>query len=205
MKHTGIRLLAMAAALAVGLISQASAVTFTFLENGTGDLGSSTATFTESGLTLTAGGFGTPAANLWGKNDGPGETGLGLSVDAGGDNEIDKDHFVQFDSHLSPSGTTSSLILGSVQGAGEAAAVYGSNTWGIRGNLLPTGPLDGNDNVNLSGWLGTYRFFSVTTIGANADANVLLGSVSATVPDGGTTSLLLGLGLISLAIIRRKR
>ena len=136
MKHTGIRLLAMAAALAVGLISQASAVTFTFLENGPGDLGSSTATFTESGLTLTAGGFGTPAADLWAKNSGAGENGLGLSND--GDHEIDINHFVQIDSHLSPSGVTNSLSLGSVQGIGERAAVFGSNAWGTRGDQLTT-------------------------------------------------------------------
>lgn len=205
MKHTGLKLLATSAAFAVALVTQARAVTWTFLENGTGVNLGSTSIFVESGFSLEARGYliagGT--AELWGKNDGAGEMGLGMVNDLGGDHEIDKLHFAQIDSHLSPSGVTNSLMLGSVQGADEKAAVYGSNAWGTLGTLLTT--WDSNGNVDLSSWLGTYEFFSVTTIGANANANVLLGSVSATVPDGGMTSVLLGLGLISLAAIRRRR
>lgn len=196
--------MATSAAFAIGLVTQAHAVTWTFLENGQGSLGSSTATFWESGIGLTAHGYTSAgaAATLFAKNDGVGEMGLGLVSDIGNDHEIDLGHFVQIDSHISQ-GSLTTLFLGSVQGTGERAAVFGSNAWGTLGTQI--GWRDSNGNIDVSSFLGSYQYFSVTTIGANWDANVLLGSVSATVPDNATTSLLLGLGLISLVIARRKR
>jgi hypothetical protein len=202
MKHTLFKVLAIAGAgLLAGLANQANAVTWTFLENGTGNLGTSEA-FTSGGFTIWAYGFKTAGgtADLWGKSDGPGETGLGMKSDLGFDHEIDKNHFVQLDSMIVPKATIGGITLGSVQ-LNEDAAIYGSNTLGSLGTLLGTMPANGL--FDLSGF--KYRYFGVTSLGTLPASNVVIGSLSATaVPDGGTTALMLGAGLIGLAVASRR-
>ncbi len=209
-KMTKLPILA-AAAFAALLCAQARAttITWTFLENGKNlDLGTSS-TFTEMGYSITAFGFakGTPAtpSDLYAKftMGNTHETGLGLVRDAGSDHEIDTHSFVQLDSHISPPATIGGIGLGSIQ-LHENGAVYGSNTLGVLGTWITTLSADGS--FDLSPWAGKFRYFGVTDVGTTADANVLITSLSATVsaPDGGTTAVLLGLGLLGIAGFARR-
>ncbi len=200
-----------AAAVAALICSQAhaSTITWTFLENGNNlDLGP-VSTFVEGGYSITAYGFadGAPAtaSDLFSKftSGDPHETGLGLVRDAGADHEIDTHHFVQLDSMISPPAVIGAVGLGSIQ-LHENAAVYGSNTLGVLGTWLTTLSADGS--FDLSSFAGTYRYFGVTDIGTTPDANTLITSLSATVktPDGGTTALLLGFGLLGVGALARR-
>lgn len=205
MKHTLLKVLAVTAAgLISGLVNQAQAdtVTWTFLENGADmNLGTSSS-FTSSGYTVWAYGFtsGGVGSDLYSKSDGPGETGLGMVTDVGNDHEIDKWHFVQLDSQILPSGSVKSVELGSVQ-THEDAAIYGSDTLGSLGTLIGTIAADGT--FNLSGF--AYRYIGITTTGSATAANVVVGALTAQVPDSGTTALLLGLGVLGLGLARRSK
>ncbi len=200
-----------AAAVAALLCSQAHAttITWTFLENGSNVNLGPTSTFTEMGYSIMAAGFadGTPAtpSDLFAKFTlgNAHETGLGMVNDAGGDHEIDSHHFVQFDSHIMPPAVVGGIGLGSIQ-LGENGAIYGSNTLGVLGTWITTLSADGS--FSLAPWASTYRYFGVTDVGTAPDANVLITSLSATVatPDGGTTALLLGFGLLGVGALARR-
>ena len=133
-------------ALAVGLMfsGQAKAdIVFNLPGTHTGPLGTSQSfTSTPSGYTLTAYGFNSTlsnsnqtltlgtATNLYGKNDGPGETGLGINNDPAGDHEIWPRSTVKLDltSIFSTYPTEAvTLTVGSVQN-GEGFAVFGGSS-----------------------------------------------------------------------------
>lgn len=214
MKQLVIKFMASVTFGTVALLSNqavANTVTWSFLEHGHNLTLGNSSTFTESGYSVTAYGFaiGTPdtASALYAKytSGNADETGLGLVSDIGTDHEIDHYHFVQIDSWISPSATLASIWLGSVQ-SGENAAVYGSNTLGTLGTLLASVSSDGS--VVLSSWTGSYRYFGVTDLAPTAPhGNALITSLAATtrVPDGGTTGLLLGLGLLGIGFVARRR
>ncbi len=212
MKITMSKFTAIAAAAVAALIcsqARATTITWTFLENGSNVNLGPTSTFTEMGYSISAFGFanGAPStpADLFAKwtSGNPHETGLGLVRDAGSDHEIDTHHFVQLDSHISPPATIGGIGLGSIQ-LHENAAVYGSNTLGVLGTWITTLTADGT--FDLSPWAGKFRYFGVTDVGTTPDANTLITSLSATVsaPDGGTTALLLGLGLLGVGALARR-
>src|SRR6266480_4600112 len=97
MKHKFRTIIMALAAIGAGLATQAKAVNFTFQENGSNiDLGP-TSTFTSGGFSLTASGFLTAGGttNLFAKDLGGTETGLGTVSDPSGQHEIVTTNFVQ--------------------------------------------------------------------------------------------------------------
>src|SRR5579871_1501948 len=83
-------LLAISALVGLGISAQAT--TITFLENGQNTALGTTSTFTESGASLTAYANG---GNLYAKNLGAGEQGLGLTSDPLSQNEIGGQNYIQ--------------------------------------------------------------------------------------------------------------
>ncbi len=188
--------------IGVVLAAQANAVTFNFLENGSNlDLGP-TSTFTESGISLTASGFLTAggATDLYAKNLGSSETGLGLNIDPSGEHEITVTDFVQLTLPTNPPSTFGMLIAASVQ-PGESALVYFTTTPGslTGATLLGTITTEGG---SITVPPGDQVGFIDITAGAG---NVLLSSVtvSSIVPDSGWTVALLAVALVGIEGLRR--
>ena len=189
------QLLIAAACMAFGVTTQANTVTFTFQENGPGNLGASS-TFTESGISITA--TAQAGQTLYAKNAGGDETGLGLTAEA--DHEIDGSHFLQLTVPTSPATSLKLIFLGSVQ-PGEMANIYYSTVLGILGS--PIGTVSGDGSFDISGVLPGYIGIQG---GGTGGANVLLDSLVVTtgVPDSGSTLALLGVGLSCVGLLRRK-
>ncbi|MDR3460078.1 MAG: VPDSG-CTERM sorting domain-containing protein [Verrucomicrobiae bacterium] len=186
----------LAVAVLVGLGVSAQAVTITFLENGANTTVGSSSTFTESGASLTA--YASPGQTLYAKSQGAGETGLGINSDPTGDHEIYGSTFIQLLSSQSSFAVTS-VTLGSTTG-GEVASIYYSTVLGVLGTLIGSTTSDSTILINSiyqNGYIG------IAASGPTA-ANVLLGPVTGTVPDGGTTVAMLGLGLTAVGLLRRK-
>ena len=195
------QLLTALAAIGFAATFNANALTFSFLENGIGDLGSNTRNFTESGVTLTATGYGLGPniVHLWAKNDGGDENGLGLSNDS--EHEIKPGSFIQLTVPTSPVTTFDFVIAGSVQ-SGESAKVYFSPTAGVLGTIL-IGTLNGVDGSVPIPSIYQNGYIDITA----GTGNVLLDGASVTVPsvpDGGLTVALLGGALSLLGFARRK-
>lgn len=188
--------LAVVAVIALGTVAQATPVTFTFLENGGNvNLGTSS-TFTEGSSQLEAWALGSAPGDLYAKNHGGDENGLGLTSDPTHDNEITAGQFVQV---LGLNGfDITSITIGS-DTPPDGAAIYWSSTAGT-GGLHLIGDFFSDQSVNVSAFAGDY-----ITMGATG-GNVLFDSATGvqTVPDGGSTVLLLGSVLTGLGLIKRK-
>jgi hypothetical protein len=186
------------AAIGIAFATQAKAttITYNFQENGLGNLGP-TSTFTESGFSLTASGFLTAggATNLFAKSSGPGETGLGTTID--GDHEINTTDFVQLTLPTSPPANFQLVLLASVQ-SGEEADIYFSNTLGVLGTKIGTLTSDGSFAIPSADQTG---FIGITA----GSGNVLLAGaqINTTVPDGGSAVALLGIALAAIEGLRR--
>ena len=184
------------AAIALGTAAQATPVTFTFLENGGNTSLGTSSIFTQNGSQIEAWALGSGAGNLYAKNHGGDENGLGLTSDPTHDNEITAGKYIQI---LGLSGfDITSIIIGS-DTPPDGANIYWSTSSGLGGLHLITS-LFANGPVDLSAYAGDY-----ITIGASG-GNVLLDSATGiqTVPDGGSTVLLLGSVLTGLGLIKRK-
>jgi hypothetical protein len=83
-RHIGFA--AMWVCLGVLLLASQGRADGVIFNNPTGDLGSTTHTYTLDGVSIAAAGFN--GGDLWGKNLGPGEQGVGLAGDPSGQNEI---------------------------------------------------------------------------------------------------------------------
>jgi hypothetical protein len=181
------------ACLALGLSAHANTITFTFLENGLGTLGTSS-TFIEQGVALTA--YASPGQMLFAKNDGADEVGLGLVPQVHG--EITSGTFIQLALATSPASQLQSISLNSVQ-PGESGSVWLSPTLGVLG--APIAVLTSNAPFAIpAGWSGYIGISSPT-------GDVLIDSVSAnfaSVPDNGMTLAFLGTALVFLGAARRK-
>jgi hypothetical protein len=184
------------AVVALGVAAQATPVTFTFLENGGNKSLGTSSTFTEGGSQLEAWALGSNPGDLYAKNHGGDENGLGLTSDPTHDNEITAGTYVQifglngFD--------ITSISIGS-DTPPDGAAVYWSSTAGT-GALHLIGDYSADGTVNLSAYAGDY-----ITVGATAGNVLLDGAIGVqTVPDGGSTVLLLGSVLTGLGLIKRK-
>jgi len=192
----------LAAAIAAGLATQAKAVSFTFQENGSNlDLGP-TSTFTSGGFSLTASGFLTAGGttNLFAKNLGGTETGLGTVSDPTGQHEITTANFVQLTLPTTPPSNFSMVLLTSVQ-TGESAKVFFTTTPGTLAGATLIGTVsDANGSISIPA--GDQTGFIDVTAGA---ANVLLegAEITTTVPDGGSTVALLGVALTAVEGARR--
>ena len=184
-------------------IPTASAITFNF-NIPSGPLGT-TQDYNVLGFTVTAAGFSSPAAltagipnvNLFGKNDGGNENGLGLVNDPSGDNEI-----------------TGTSLIRIAMGPGLAAPVTfqmnsttEGETWRVSGSNLATAGfvplLTGTDQISHS-----IPFFNFYTFDALI-GNVLLASITAVpspIAGAGLTGLIVACaGLIALARRRRQQ
>jgi hypothetical protein len=169
----------------------------------TGMLGNSQ-TYNVSGVTITAYGFSSGGAtHLYAKNDSALESGLGLANDPSGQHEITKGSFVQLDiSQLAAKGFASaSIFVNSVQ-PGESWDLFASNTLGKLGTLEISNSQVANKAVSISSWL-KFKYISLTAHFKGQD-NVLLGQMTAgkSVPDGGSTVMLLFGALGGLAFLR---
>jgi hypothetical protein len=186
--------------------TQAGTVSINFQEDGTGDLGSGSKTFTENGISLTAQGFSaTGAVDLWEKvtSGDPTETGLGLANDP--EHEILPGSFIQL--NLPPTGVAGAvltLIMTTSIQAGETVEVTFGDTSGVFGSaVMPPGPLTGSVTSIYTIPLSSHPFVDITALGGNV---LLDGAVIITpnVPDSGSTIVLLSGVITALGLIRRK-
>ncbi len=204
-------------------LAPAGTVTYTWnFDSPTGNLGTSQAyTSTNDGglanVTITAYGFrstdwGLRATDLYGKNGGTGEQGLGIAYTS--DNEINPGYFVQLDltnvlSQLSPlSGT---LTIDSVQ-PGEYYTLYlGSSKWKLGTQVDSGTSTSGHPAVTLSADnpLSDLKT-GVDFLGVGAHCgNVLLSSMTVTedpnakAPEPATMAMVGG-ALVGLASLRRR-
>ena len=192
--------------LAATCASAASAAVQIDFNNPTGDIGTSH-TYSNGGLSVTAYGltYGFASTDLFGKNNGGDENGVGIANDPSGDHEIwdgiESGGFVFLD--------VSDLLANNVS---EAQFTMGSTTngeeWTIYGtNGAFTSLLTGDDEQwhDLPEWGSWYNYvFSAT----NPGDNVLLSALSLTqsVPEPQTWAMMLvGFGAMGVAFRRRRR
>jgi VPDSG-CTERM motif len=192
----------------IALATQANAdVThiFNFQENGSNISLGPTSTFTESSIpsiSLTASGFLTAGGttDLFAKNLGGDEVGLGTTSDPTGQHEITTANFVQLTLPTTPPSNFQMVLLASVQ-TGESAEVFFNSTPGTLTGATMIGTVSGHDgSITISG--GFQTGFIDVTAGA---ANVLLNrAIVTTVPDGGSAVALLGIAFAGIEVLRRR-
>jgi hypothetical protein len=184
-------------------VPTASAVTFNF-NIPSGALGTTQSYMSEGG-TVTAAGFSSPAAlaagmpnvNLFGKNLGGNENGLGLVNDPSGDNEITGTSLIRLALGPGLTGPVSFQMNSTTEG----------ETWRVSGSNLATAGfvqlLTGTDEISHS-----IPFFNFYTFDALI-GNVLLASITAVpgpIAGAGLPGLIVACGaLIALARRRRQR
>ncbi len=179
-------------------------------------VGSSSKSYTVSGYTITANGYDNNsgvgiAHELYLKNGGVGEIGLGLTNTA--HNELQVDglgnplQFIQLDltSILSQGFTNGQIEVGSVQ-SGELFNLYGSNTLGQLGTKLNATAYDSSkDDVFVSvPNFGSFKFISVVS----AAADVLPVAFQATVvpiPEAASILPVIVLVTVATAVEARRR
>jgi len=205
---------------ALTMASAASATVNIDFGSQPGNLGP-TATYTSGGLTVTASGYSdgfnfSAPTDLYGKNAGGDEQGLGLAADPSGQNEIywGNSHlgaFVELDvSALFGLVSNAQFFMGSTTN-GEQWAVYGSNNAGCGwfcGGASLTGFDEGTHDLFDFGAYQYYDFYSLGTFGNGAPGNVLLGGLALTpsVPEPGTWAMmLLGFGAVGAAMRRNRK
>jgi hypothetical protein len=172
----------------------------------TGDLGSTTHNYTLDGFTITATGFN--GGDLFGKNGGSDEAGLGLANDPSGDHEI----------FFNPTGAPQDFIqldLLNLINAGfsnfqfQMNSTTGTEGWSVSacsvsGTDCFSSPVTGTDEnghnapVSLS---KTNHFLDFSS----TDGNVLLHSLSATAVPEPQFYGFLTLALVGLAALRSRR
>ncbi len=196
-------ILAITALVGLGMTAQAAPIVFDFLSDGSNLALGSSHTFTSGGASLTA---YASSSQLYAKLAN-GESGLGLTGDPSGDNEIWAGEFIQL---LSATGSSSfaisSISLDSTT-AGEIANIYFSTVQGTLGILIGSVSSDTSfaiSSIYQNGFIGV----GAGGIGGGGTgskaSNVLIGSVTGYVPDGGTTVAMLGGAITALGLIRRK-
>jgi len=190
------------ALLCLALPASANTLAYSFAVPS-GTLGTSQA-YTQNGITITAYGFDNSShpINLYGKNNGGDENGLGIS--RAPDSEIQTYNFIQLDvaSLHSLNLIDAFLSIGSVQD-GEGWNLYGSNSLGTLGTLLLSSSQD-MGSTNILSEVKGYDFLSIQA----SSHDVLLSSLAVdynptSVPEPASL-LLLGSSVLGLARKLRK-
>jgi len=200
--------IALAILFGLALCGHAGTIVFQ-LNLPNGDMGTSH-TFTQDGIKIVAYSYaigGGSPPDLYGKNGGGDETGLGLTHDP--DDEINSSDFVQMDfaNPISLKVSPVQFEMGSVQ-PGEGWALYGSNTKGVLGtdllnsNALPAGSTP--EGLLTLPEFGDYRYYSWTATSKNVllDEIVLTGDPDPA-PEPGTMAAT-GAALIGLSLVLRR-
>lgn len=138
---------------------------------------------TYDGGAITAYGYsnsGNPT-DLYGKNGGFGEQGLGLTYHDNRDYEINSSHFIELDlAKLNPAGDTITLKIESLQ-SGETFDIFGSNSLGKEGTTLLAsgkGQNDANPVDTVTFNLQGFDYISITS----GTGDVLLGTLETASP-----------------------
>lgn len=193
--------------------AQATTINWVTAANADTDLGLSYSV-TSGNIALTAYGLtvansttqpAAPGPGLYAKNDGTGETGLGMAVDPGNDHEIsaqlDDGIQIDFSNAIQNAPTaTVTMSIGSAQ-SGEGWALFGSNvlytvagpsnSQGALGEPLLSGSGNYANNtttITLPDW-GQYNYYALmaTDPGGNDPlANIVLGTVTISSTLGGS-------------------
>jgi hypothetical protein len=192
------------ALLGISYVASATPVTFNFLENGLGNLGSST-NFTQNGITATA--YASPGETLYAKNEGPGEVGLGTGSDS--EHEINTGNFVQISLLTSPIMKIIGFTFGSIQTStlGERVDIYYSTTLGVLGTLLGSVYGTGSGitgSFDVSSYSYTTGYYGITAGVGNIELGSMTVDVPSTVPDVASTAALLGGAMTAVGLLRRK-
>ena len=209
------------AALMTATAGQAAVqITFT---SPSGNVGSNSHTYSNGAYSLTATGYSNynfttntgTANNLYDKNGGGDENGLGLAGDPTGDHEIwyANNNFQTIPAILLNVSNLFSIVS---SGQFEMGSTTANEQWILAGwngttwSILLSGTTEGSF-INLPGWgsYGQYAFVSGGTVSGDSRTagNVLLTAISLTpsVPEAGTWAMmLLGFGAIGAAMRRRR-
>lgn len=186
------------ATILAALPAAAATITFSFT-NPAGDVGSNTHTYgsTPSGYSLTAYGYrnGSPV-NLYGKNGGGDENGLGLVGTS--DFEIGGNAIILLDISQLQGAQSLQLSIGSVQSS-EGYKIYGENQLNGSTTLLVAGNIDG-------AFFTVPGFSQFRYIGVGAGTgDVLLDAVRFTAAPEPATFVLVGVALVGVSLLRRSR
>lgn len=206
-------ILAAVATTLLAAAGTASATTWNFADYGTGDQGTTNTFTSDDGIQLTAfsaycsGGVAVGSGcslgpDLWYKNGGPGETGLGLA------NDDDYEILPHYGIGLIPTGalakTPFRIELGSLAGGDQGKIVE----YGVSGIVSVLQTITGGANTQWSNWLTLANpndaFMVIDMQNNKPDNDVLIESVTAKVPEPAALGLL-GLGVVGLAMARRRR
>jgi hypothetical protein len=190
-------------------LAPANAVTVLWdFSQATGPLGAThNYTSTPPTVTIQAAAFGTAGVQLFGKANGPGEMGLGLTGNANNpDNEITPGNFVQLDlvNLTTPPFTSINMSFATNSTTGiDAWQVFGTNTPGTLAGA--TSILTGNTEgpQTLVGVLGNFRFLDVTATAGDILINELDNNINVPLP-GAIWMFGAGLGGLGLLMRRRK-